>query len=76
MAFVACAIGLDTAVSSPGGFPFGIDSTGLALPQNQADISNDAMSGVFAGQQWTQASGSTWSVLIEPDFVNEVSSAS
>jgi hypothetical protein len=30
------------------------------------------MSGVFSGQQWTQASGSTWSVIIEPDFVNAV----
>lgn len=31
------------------------------------------MSGVFAGNQWTTASGSTWSVIIEPTFVSQVS---
>lgn len=31
------------------------------------------MSGVFSGNQWTTASGSTWRVVIEPDFVNQVS---
>jgi len=30
------------------------------------------MSGVFSGNQWTTSSGSTWSVVIEPDFVNQV----
>ncbi|KAL7007700.1 hypothetical protein EMMF5_002776 [Cystobasidiomycetes sp. EMM_F5] len=30
------------------------------------------MSGVFAGNQWTTASGSTWSVIIEPTFVSQV----
>jgi len=30
------------------------------------------MSGVFSGNQWTTASGSTWRVVIEPDFVNQV----
>merc|ERR1711939_749894 len=32
----------------------------------------DKMSGVFSGNQWTTSSGSTWSVVIEPDFVNQV----
>ncbi|KAK9896883.1 hypothetical protein P389DRAFT_168600 [Cystobasidium minutum MCA 4210] len=27
---------------------------------------------VFAGNQWTTASGSSWAVVIEPDFVNSV----
>ena len=27
---------------------------------------------VFSGNQWTTASGSSWAVVIEPDFVNSV----
>lgn len=31
------------------------------------------MSGVFAGNQWTTASGSNWNVVIGPSFLTEVS---